>query len=131
MFCTTPPRSFADLMRIAVELLPSTSASPYIALLSKRTFETPLVVMLPIDSPCPAKKWLLMTEILADAAPDPPTATLSSPSEIQDCVIVALTVPLGSIPSVLRAVYGVMILMSHAVNPVTLLIATWKLGAFL
>ena len=34
MFWTVLPRSLADLMRMAVELLPSTSASPYMRLLS-------------------------------------------------------------------------------------------------
>ena len=45
--------------------------------------------------------------------------------------MVTLVVLPGSMPSVLRELYGVTILMSQAVKPVTVLRATWKFGEFL
>src|ERR1035438_1248358 len=85
-----------------------------------------------MDSPCPAKKWLLVTETFDAGAvvPAPPTATLSSPSEIHERVMVTLVTLPGSMPSVLRELVGVTILMSQAVKLLTAPpVVTWKSGA--
>src|SRR5580692_1418776 len=140
MLVTTPPRSYPDLMRMPVELLSAVLSMelpapavplPESMLLSKSTLLMPACVKLPIDSPCPANKRLFVTEIFAagDVVPAPPTATLSSPSEIHDRVIVKLVAFPGSMPSVLRELVGVMILMSHAVKLLTApVVDTWKSG---
>ena len=58
-----------------------------------------------------------------------PTATLSSPSEIQERVMVKFCALPGSMPSVLRELVGVMILMSQAVKLETAPVEeTWKSG---
>src|SRR5580658_9183211 len=91
---------------------------------------TPAWVKLPMDSPWPAKKWLLVTEMFsAGTELAPPTATLSSPSEIQERVMVKFWALPGSIPSVLREVVGVTIFTSQAVKLVTApVVETWKSG---
>src|SRR5215469_1924078 len=140
MLLTTPPRSYPDLMRRPVELLsavllielplPATPL-PESMLPSKSTLLIPACVKLPIDSPCPAKKRLLVTEMFdaGDVVPAPPTATLSSPSEIHERVMVKLVALPGSIPSVLRELVGVTIFTSHAVKPDTApVVETWKRG---
>src|SRR5271156_1820268 len=83
-----------------------------------------------MDSPCPAKNRLLVTEMLAAGAePAAPTATLSSPSEIQERVIVKFCAFPGSMPSVLRALVGVMILMFHTVKfDTTPVVDIWNSG---
>ena len=87
-----------------------------------------------MDSPWPAKKWLLVTEMLTEAAvvePEAPTATLSSPSEIQERVMVTFWALPGSMPSVLRELVGVTIFTSQAVKPLTPsppVVETWKSG---
>src|ERR1700721_1202191 len=111
-------------MRIPVELLSAVSSTelpapavplPEDMLLSKRILLTPACVKLPMDSPWPAKQWMFVAGVVLAA----PTATLSSPSEIQDRVIVKFCALPGSMPSVLRALVGVTILMSHVVKLLT------------
>ena len=83
-----------------------------------------------MDWPWPAKRWLLVTVMLMAALlalPEAPMATLSSPSEIQERVMVKFWAWSGSMPSVLRELVGVLILMSHAVKPLAAP-ATWKRG---
>src|SRR5450432_1897861 len=53
-------------------------------------------------------------------------ATSSSPSLMKDRVMVT-SLPLGSMPSVLRAVYGVEIFTPQAVNPLPFQ-TTWNIG---
>src|ERR1035437_4371250 len=62
--------------------------------------------------------------------PVPPAliATLSSPVSISQWAMVTLVELEGSMPSVLRAVFGVLILTPHAVNPLVRSTDTWKFG---
>ena len=101
-------------------------------LLSNSTLLAPPLVILPMDSPCPAKKRLWMMEKFdtGEEVVVAPTATLSSPSETELLRMVKLVPLEGSMPSVLCAVYGVMILMPQMVMPEPPLMAMWKLGAF-
>ena len=57
-------------------------------------------------------------------------ATLSSPVRMKDWVMVMLLDCAGSMPSVLRAVFGVSILMPQTVRPSPRWKARWKLGEF-
>ena len=52
-----------------------------------------------------------------DPVPPPFIATWSSPTWIKQCVMVTLVAFAGSIPSVLRDVFGASIITPHAVNP--------------
>src|SRR5580658_4533941 len=100
-------------------------------LLSNKMLLTPALVKLPIDSPCPAKKWLLVTVtfVAGEFVPDPPTAILSSPSETQERVTVKLVTLPGSMPSVLRELVGVTILISQMVTlDAAPVVETWNSG---
>ncbi len=55
-------------------------------------------------------------------------ATLSSPVSISQWAMVMLVDDEGSMPSVLRAVFGVLILTPHAVKPLVRSTETWKFG---
>src|ERR1017187_728376 len=66
-------------------------------------------------------------------SPDRPAAPaliaiLSSPVSISQYAIVMLVEDEGSMPSVLRAVFGVLIFTPHAVNPLVRSTDTWKFG---
>ena len=84
-----------------------------------------------MDSPCPAKKWLLVTDMFAAGAvvPAAPTAILSSPSETHERVMVKFVALPGSMPSVSRELVGVMILISQAVKlEAAPVVEMWKSG---
>src|ERR1017187_8351574 len=67
---------------------------------------------------------------MSPARPVPPAliAILSSPVSISQYAIVTLVEDEGSMPSVLRAVFGVLILTPHAVNLSVRSTDTWKFG---
>src|ERR1035441_10803975 len=67
---------------------------------------------------------------MSPARPVPPAliAILSSPVSISRYAIVTLVEDEGSMPSVLRAVFGVLIFTPHAVNPLVRSTDTWKFG---
>ena len=77
------------------------------------------------------EKWLLMTEMLDERELAAPTATLSSPSEIQELVMVVLVVFRGRCRRCCGRCRGSRSSLPQAVKPVTVLRATWKLGEFL
>ena len=69
----------------------------------------------PTEIPCPL--YVLSFEmVMFDAALEALIATLSSPSLIEEFVIVMFE-PSGSMPSELRAEKGVMIFTPHTVSP--------------
>src|SRR6266852_696576 len=115
MFCTSPPRLRSDLMRSPVSTW--SPATPDILRLLTLTLLTPCCVKLPIDIPCPPPKWLFEIVMLDDGAPPAPIATLSSPSLIDDSVMVTFVALPGSMPSVLRHPYGVSIVTPQNVRP--------------
>ena len=72
-------------------------------------------MILPTEIPCPL--YVLSLEIVMfDAALEALIAILSSPSLIEEFVIVIFE-PSGSMPSELRAEKGVMIFIPHTVSP--------------
>src|SRR5277367_1643789 len=94
-------------------------------------FVRPPCVKLPTEIPCPL--YVLSLEmVMFDEALEAPTATLSSPSLIEEFVIVMFE-PSGSIPSELRAENGVMIFTPHAVSPLAPVPfhVTWNIAEFL
>ncbi len=77
--------------------------------------------------PWPFQKrlWAIVTWVVG---PAPPAliATLSSPVSIRQWAIVTFVDEEGSMPSELRAVFGVLILTPHAVKPSVPSATTWK-----
>ena len=102
-------------------------SAPSIVRSVTRTARTPPFVLLPIDMPCPFQKrlWAIVTWVVG---PAPPAliATLSSPVSIRQWAIVTFVEEDGSMPSELRAVFGVWIFTPQAVKPSVLSATTWK-----
>src|SRR5215471_5530411 len=126
---TRPPRLESLLIRMPLSLpavLPELSL-PFRVLLWKSTLETPALVSLPIEMPCVPQKKLFLTVMFCEAWLPPLMATPSSPASMKELAIV-MSVPLGSSPSVLRAVAGVRMRTPQAVKPVPPFMTMWKFG---
>ena len=77
--------------------------------------------------PCPLASCRLV-KLKPVEAELPLMAISSSPSPMKEFLTVMFVTPLGSMPSVLRAVHGVAILASQKVKPLLEEFLTWKWG---
>src|SRR5579859_5395167 len=122
MFCTKPPRSVSDFMRMPLVVLLN------VQLLTSRSC-TPPDVMLPIDTPCPAPNVQFET-VMSAARALPPISILSSPSLMKELRISTL-VEAMSIPSVLGESHGVLMVIPWMVIPALLPFnMRWNVGGF-
>src|SRR5215468_2073035 len=82
-FCTMPPRSLSDLIRMPLSVLLK------VQLMTVR-LETPPEVLLPMETPCPSPKVQLVITTSTEAEALLPSATLSSPTLILQLRMTAL-----------------------------------------